>query len=146
MANLIRWDPLREMAEMRGLMDRAFDNFFSRSPVSYEGVGVVDINMLQTDNDVVINASIPGVKPDDINISITGDNLTIRGEIQEDEEFKDANYHIKEFRYGNFSRSIPLPSKVDTDKAKAEFENGVLTLTLPKVEEVKPKTITVNTK
>jgi len=98
MANLIRWDPLREMAEMRGLMDRAFDNFFSRSPVSYEGVGVVDINMLQTDNDVVIKASIPGVKPDDINISLTGDNLTIRGEIQEDEEFKDANYHIKEFR------------------------------------------------
>lgn len=146
MANLIRWNPLREMTEMRNLMDRAFDDFFSRSPISYEGLGAVEINMLQTNDDVVIKASIPGVKPEDINISVTGDNLTIRGEVKEDEEYKEANYHVKEMRYGSFSRSIPLPSKVDSDKAKAEFENGVLKLTLPKVEEVKPKTITVKAK
>lgn len=146
MANLIRWDPMREMSEMRSLMDRAFDEFFSRSPISYEGLGSIDVNMLQTENEIVIKASIPGVKPEDINISVTGDTLNLRGEIKEDEEFKDANYHIKEMRYGSFSRSLPLPCKVDSEQAKADFENGVLKLTLPKAEEVKPKAITVKAK
>ena len=146
MANLIRWDPMREMSEVRNMMDRAFDDFFSRSPVSYDGMGSIEVNMLQTDNDIVVEASIPGVKPEDINISVTGDTLTLRGEMKEDEEYKEANYHIKEMRHGSFSRTMPLPVKVNSDKAKAEFENGVLKLTLPKAEEVKPKTITVKAK
>ena len=146
MTNIIRWDPMREMSEMRSLVDRAFDDFFSRSPMSYKGMGSIDVNMLQTDNEIVVEASIPGVKPEDINISVTGENLTLRGDIKADDEYKDANYHIKEMRYGSFSRSMPLPCKVDSDKAKAEFENGVLKLTLPKTEEEKPKTITVKAK
>lgn len=146
MANLIRWDPLREMSEVRSLMDRAFDDFFSRSPVTYNGMGSVEVNLVQTDDDLVVKASIPGVKPEDINISISGDTLTLRGEIKEDEEYKNANYHIKEMRLGSFSRTMTLPVKVDADKAKAEFENGVLRLTMPKAEEVKPKTITVKAK
>ena len=146
MANLIRWDPLREMSEVRSLMDRAFDDFFSRSPVTYNGMGSVEVNLVQTDDDLVVKASIPGVKPEDINISISGDTLTLRGEIKEDEEYKNANYHIKEIRQGSFSRTMTLPVKVDADKAKAEFENGVLRLTMPKAEEVKPKTITVKAK
>lgn len=146
MANLIRWDPLREMSEVRSLMDRAFDDFFSRSHVTYNGMGSVEVNLVQTDDDLVVKASIPGVKPEDINISISGDTLTLRGEIKEDEEYKNANYHIKEMRQGSFSRTMTLPVKVDADKAKAEFENGVLRLTMPKAEEVKPKTITVKAK
>ena len=109
-------------------------------------MGSIDVNMMQTDNEVIIKASIPGVKPEDINISVTGDTLTLRGKVKEDKEYKEADYHIKEMREGSFSRTIPLPVKVDSDKAKAEFENGVLKLTLPKVEEVKPKTITVKAK
>ncbi|MBM3136932.1 MAG: Hsp20/alpha crystallin family protein [Chloroflexi bacterium] len=146
MANLIRWDPLREVSEVRSLMDRAFDDFFSRSPITYDGIGSIDINMLQTDDDVIVKASIPGVKPEDINISVSGDTLTLRGEIKEDQEFKDANYHIREMRQGSFARTMTLPVKVDSDKAKAEFENGVLSLTLPKAEEIKPKTITIKAK
>jgi len=146
MGNLIRWDPIREMSEVRSLMDSAFDDFFSRSPVTYNGMGAVEVNLMQTDDDLVVKASIPGVKPEDINISISGDTLTLRGEIKEDEEYKDANYHIKEMRQGSFSRTMTLPVKVDADKAKAEFENGVLRLTMPKAEEVKPKTITVKAK
>lgn len=146
MANLIRWDPLREMSEVRSLMDRAFDDFFSRSPGTYNGMGSVEVNLVQTDDDLVVKASIPGVKPEDINISISGDTLTLRGEIKEDEEYKNANYHIKEMRQGSFSRTMTLPVKVDANKAKAEFENGVLRLTMPKAEEVKPKTITVKAK
>ncbi len=146
MANLIRWDPVREMAGMRDQMDRVFEDFFSRSPVSYEGYGVVNLDMKQTTDDVIVKASVPGIKPDDIDISVTGDTLTIRGEIKEEEKKKEANYHMREIRYGTFARSVTLPAQVVADKAKAEFENGILTLTLPKTEEVKPKTITVKAK
>jgi HSP20 family protein len=146
MANLIRWDPLREVSEVRSLMDRAFDDFFSRSPITYDGFGTIDINLLQTENDLIVKASIPGVKPDDINISVSGDTLTLRGEIKEDQEYKDANYQIREMRQGSLARTITLPVKVESDKAKAEFENGVLCLTLPKAEEIKPKTITIKAK
>jgi len=86
------------------------------------------------------------IKPEDINISISGDTLTLRGEIKEDEDYKNDNYHIKEMRQGTFSRTMTLPVKVDAEKAKADFENGVLRLTMPKAEEVKPKTITVKAK
>jgi HSP20 family protein len=146
MANLVRWNPATEMAGMRDQMDRFFEDFFSRSPISYEGYGVVDVDMMQTDDDVIIEASIPGINPDDINISVTGDTLTIRGEIKSDEEVKEANYHMREIKRGSFARSILLPSQVVSDKAKAEFENGILKLTLPKAEEVKPKTITIKAK
>lgn len=146
MANIIRWDPMREMMGMRDLMDRAFDDFFSRSSISSEGYGVLNVDMIQTDDDVIVKASIPGVKPDDINISVTGDTLTIRGDVKEDEEVKNANYHIHELRMGSFARSILLPGPVVADKAKAEFENGILKLSLPKAEEIKPKTITVKAK
>jgi len=146
MANLIRWDPLREVSEVRSLMDRAFDDFFSRSPITYDGIGSIDVNLLQTDDDIIVKASIPGVKTEDINISISGDTLTLRGEVKEGQEYKDVNYHIREMRLGSFSRTMTLPVKVDSDKAKAEFENGILCLTMPKAEEVKPKTITIKAK
>lgn len=146
MANIIRWDPMREMMSVRDLMDRAFDDFFSRSSISSEGYGVLNVDMMQTDDDVIIKASIPGVKPDDINISVTGDTLMIRGEVKEDEDITNANYHIRELRIGSFARSILLPGHVVADKAKAEFENGMLKLSLPKAEEIKPKTITVKAK
>jgi len=146
MANLIRWDPVREVMGMRELMDRAFDDFFSRGAISNEGYGVVNIDMIQTDDDIIIKASVPGVKPDNLSISVTGDTLTIRGEVKEDQEIKEGNYHIRELRMGSFARSVLLPGPVITEKAKAEFENGILRLTLPKAEEIKPKTITVKAK
>lgn len=146
MANLVSWNPMREMAGMRDQMDRIFEDFFSRSPISYEGYGVVNMDMRQTDDEVIIEASIPGIRPDDIDISVTGDTLTIRGEIKSDEEVKESNYHMREIKRGSFARSVLLPSRVVSDKAKAEFENGILKLTLPKAEEVKPKTITVKAK
>ncbi len=146
MANIIRWDPMREIINMRDAMERTFDDFFSRSPSSYQGYDVLDLDMYQTNDNVVVKASIPGVKPDDIKISVTGDILTISGEKKEDQEIKEANYHIRERRYGSFSRSLALPTQVLSEKAAAEFENGVLILTLPKAEEVKPKTIMVKAK
>ncbi len=146
MANLTRWDPVREMVGMRDEMDRIFEDFFSRSPAGYEGYGTINLDMMQTNDEIVVKASVPGINPDDLNISITGDTLTIRGEIKKDEEVDKTDYHLREIRYGSFARSVLLPCQVIADKAKAEFENGILKLVLPKAEEVKPKTITVKAK
>ncbi len=102
--------------------------------------------MYQTDNEVVVKASLPGIKADEVQINVTGDVLTIKGEMKHEEEKNDKSWHLREHRWGAFERSIMLPTGVTSDKAKADFENGILTITLPKSEAVKPKTITVKAK
>jgi HSP20 family protein len=102
--------------------------------------------MYETDDAVVVKAAIPGVDPKDVEINVTGDTLTIRGEIRKEEEVKEENYLRRERYYGSFCRSFLLPTRVVADDAEAVFENGVLTLTLPKAEEVKPKSIKVKAK
>ncbi|RJQ43161.1 MAG: Hsp20/alpha crystallin family protein [Anaerolineaceae bacterium] len=146
MTKIIKSDPFFDIVSVRDTMDRMLDNYFGRSPIAFEGYGIVDLDMYQTENEVVIEASIPGVDPEDINISVAGEVLTIKGEVKEEKETKNADYHIKERRYGSFSRSITLPTQILTEKANADFKNGILKLTLPKAEEVKPKTITVKAK
>jgi len=146
MTKIIKSDPFYDIISARDTMDRMLENYFGRSPKAFEGYDVIDLDLYQTDNDVVIEASIPGIDPDDINISVAGEVLTIKGEVKQETESKEADYHIKERRYGSFSRSISLPTQVVADKANAEFKNGILKLTLPKAEEVKPKTITVKAK
>jgi HSP20 family protein len=90
--------------------------------------------------------ALPGFKADEVQINVTGDVLHLRGEMQQQEEKKERAWHIREQRWGSFERSIPLPTDVTADRAAADFENGILTITLPKAEEVKPKTITVKAK
>ena len=145
MSSIIRWEPLREMMPYRDAFDRLFEDAFGRTMTGY-GAGSMPVDMYQTPEDIVVKATLPGVLPDDISITVSGDVLTIRGEVKTEEEKSGASYHIRERRYGTYSRSLPLPTSVAADKAKAEFENGVLTLTIPKAEEVKPKTITVKAK
>jgi HSP20 family protein len=147
MSNLIRWEPARDMMTLREAMDRLFDDAFTR-PLSLAGGNwsVPAVDMYQTDNEVVVKASIPGVKTDEVQISVTGEALTIKGEVKQKEETKEKAYHIREQRWGTFERTLALPTEVVADKAKAEFENGILTITLPKADEVKPKTITIKTK
>lgn len=146
MTKIIKSDPFLDIVNVRDTMDRMLDNYFGRSPVTFEGCGVVDLDLYQTDNDVVIEASIPGIDPEDINISVAGEVLTIKGEVKQEKETKEADYHIKERRYGSFSRSITLPTQIVAEKGAADFKNGILKLTLPKAEDVKPKTITVKVK
>jgi HSP20 family protein len=95
---------------------------------------------------VVIKAALPGLNPDDINLSVTADVLTLRGDFKQDNEVKDAQYHIREHRHGLFERSVMLPSSVQPDKAKADFDKGILTITLPKTENTKPKTVNIKVK
>jgi HSP20 family protein len=149
MANLVRWDPVRDMVSLREAMDRLFEESFVRprsllAPTA--GVSTLALDVYESTEDVTVQASIPGVKPEDIDISITGDLLTIKGETSEEKEEKEGRYHVRERRYGAFERVVTLPTQVDANKAQAEFTDGVLTLTLPKVEEVKPKSIKIKAK
>jgi len=149
MSNLIRWQPMSDAVTLRDAMDRLFDDAFTR-PWGHTDTGryrmAPSLDLFETENDVVIKAALPGMKPEDVDINVTGEMLTLKGEVKDEAESKDKAYHIREHRWGTFERSIGLPVAVVADKARAEFENGILTVTLPKADEVKPKTITVKAK
>lgn len=146
MSNLIRWEPAREMMTLREAMDRLFDDAFTRPLSLRDNWSAPAIDMYQTDDEIVVKASLPGIKPDEVQINVTGEVLTIKGETKQQEEKKEKAWHMREQRWGSFERSVVLPTDVVSDKAKAEFENGILTITLPKAEEVKPKVINIKAK
>jgi HSP20 family protein len=144
MSNLTIFDPFREIMSIRSMLDQAFDNFLLRR--GELGGEWLAMDMYQTDDNVIVKAVLPGLKPEDIHISVSDGMLTIQGEMKEERIEEKARYHLRERRVGSFSRSVPLPSAVVVDKAEARYENGILTLTLPKTEETKPKTISVKVK
>ena len=145
---LVRWDPLREMVTLREAMDRLLAESFVRPDSAFPLLGAEGpaVDMYQGKDEIVVKAAIPGVKPEDIEIQVTGDILSIKGELKEEEKIEESNYLRKERHFGQFIREFTLPTQVSADKAKAEFEHGVLTLRLPKAEAVKPKSITVKAK
>ena len=146
MSNLTRWEPMREMMTLREAMDRLFDDAFTR-PLSLRAVSTAPaIDLYQTADEVVVKAALPGLKAEEVDITVTGETLTLRGEYKHEAEQKETNYHIREQRFGSFQRSILLPTDVQASKAKADFENGILTITMPIAEEVKPKSITIKAK
>lgn len=144
MSNLTRWEPFRDLVSIRRDMDRMFDEFYRQPAGTAEGMPLID--MYQTDDDIVVKATLPGVDVEDLDIQVTGDVLTIRGEVKHETDEENAKYHMREQRFRAFSRTISLPTMVVADKAKAEMKNGVLHLTLPKAEESKPKSISVKAK
>ena len=143
MAELIRWDPFREMLSMRSMMDRILEDW-ERPAIGT--IGAPPLDLMQTPEEVIVRMMIPGVKPEDLEISVTGDVLSIRGELKVEEQQETARYHVRELRQGSFARSIALPAPVVADKSEAKFQDGVLTLKLPKAEEVKPKMISIKSK
>jgi HSP20 family protein len=147
--NLVRWNPVREMVTLGQAMDSMFDHdYFRPFWLSVEsGVNLVPaIDMYETDNEIVVKATMPGVEAKELDINITGDTLTIKGETISEKEEKKENYYYQECSYGTFARSITLPAGVETDKSEASLDSGILTLTLPKAESVKPKSIKVKAK
>jgi HSP20 family protein len=147
MSNLTRWEPVREMMTLREAMDRLFDDAFTR-PINLRdgGWSAPAVDMYQTDDEVVVKVALPGFKADEVQINVTGDVLSLRGELKREQEEKDKAWHIREHRWSSFERSVALPTQVKEDGANADFENGILTISLPKAEEVKPKTISVKAK
>ena len=149
MANMVRWDPFNEMMTLRDAMDQLFENALigtgPRSAGQQANGWGLPVDVTEDEDNYVVKASVPGINPDDLDISVLDNVLTIKGEVKADEEKKDQRYHMRERRWGSFSRSITLPTAVKADGVQAEYNNGELRLTLPKTEEVKPKRISIHT-
>lgn len=139
------------MMSLREAMDRLFEESFLRPGFfgnGESGAAMLPMDIYETENEVVVKAAVPGVKPEDIEVTVTGDLLTIKGEFKSESEEKDEkrNWHRQERRFGSFSRQVTLPAGVNTDACQADFENGVLKLTLPKAEEAKVKRVQIQSK
>ena len=150
MSNMVPWEPFREMMSLRDAMNRLFEEsvlrpgFLSGSETSSAGAPV---DVYETEDSVVLKAAVPGIKPEDIDVTITGDVLTIKGEFKPEEQTeKQRNFIRQERRFGSFCRQLTLPTAIDSNHVSAIFENGILTLDMPKREEVKPKSVKITTK
>ena len=139
------WRPFREIEDWERHLEDFFGRPMLRLPVEEKGwMPAVDI--FEKDDKFVVKAELPGMKEEDIDVSVVGDTLMIKGEKKTETEVKEENYYRCERAYGSFYRSVPLPSTVDADKIEANFEDGVLEVTLPKSAEVKPKKVAVSAK
>lgn len=150
MANVVRWNPMREAVELFNEFDRMLENPVLRQrwgmPLrTNEVVGSwsLPLDVAEQGDVFTVKASLPGLNPDDVNVTLEDNVLTIQGETKDDETIEEGNYHIRERRYGSFSRSIRFPVPVETAKVEANYDNGVLTLSIPKAEAVKPKRIEI---
>lgn len=145
---LVKWNPYTEI-------EKSFDDFFSRpfslrpywddqnSEVAFWKPAV---NVHENEENLAIEVQLPGIDKEDVNLSVNDHTLEIRGERKADTKKEKNGYHVQEFRYGAFSRSFRLPSYVDPDKLKATYERGILTVTVPKHEKAKPRTIEIEAK
>jgi len=140
-----RWDPFREAISLRDAMNSLLQESFVRpgGMQGQSGHSTLPLDVTENENGFVVKASLPGVKPEDVEITVHGDTLTIRAETKAEEEKKGEHWHLRERRYGSFQRSVALATPVNSDQAQAHYEHGVLTLTLPKSEAAKPRQIKV---
>ena len=143
MRTLTKWNPVHNMLSLHEAMDRLVDGseYGWSNQDSGERVLQLPIDAYSTDNEIIVTAALAGVKPEDVEIMVEGDSLTIKGEIPE--AIENVNYLLNERYHGPFSRTLQLNTAVNVAKIEANFEGGVLTLTLPKSEEIKPKQIKV---
>ena len=139
---LSRWDPFQEMLNLRRTVDRLFDNVSPNHEWQPTQWGLA-LDVVENKDDFIVKASVPGINPDDLDISYANDILTIKGEIKSDSEHKENQYHLRERRFGTFTRSISLPIKIKGDAIEASYHDGVVTLRLPKSEQVKPRRIAI---
>lgn len=139
-----RNSPFGELLSLRQAMDRLFEDSFVRPGAVGEGPNPLALDIYSNEDALVVEAALPGVKPEDVDISILGDTLTINASMREEKSGDDAGYTYREIRRGALSRSVTLPGGLDTDAASANFENGMLRLSIPKAEESKPRQIKIN--
>lgn len=139
-------DPFREFGDVRAEVNRLFDNFLGRTAQAggMERLWAPPVDMYETKDELVVLAELPGLNEKDIHLSITGDVLTLRGDRAWDAQIEQDSYYRSERWHGKFERSLPLPVPVQSDKVKAQYRDGVLTIKLPKVEEIKPREIKID--
>lgn len=133
------WDPFAEIETLQRAVNRLFESFSGRGEVSYPPVNVCD-----TGESYVVRAWMPGVRKEDVNLSVVGNTLTIQGEKKEP-DIKDGNFYRRERSFGRFHKVVELPTEVNADEVKARYQDGILIVTLPKAESAKPKQIAVET-
>ncbi|HHY06445.1 MAG TPA: Hsp20/alpha crystallin family protein [Clostridia bacterium] len=134
--SLIPWNPLGDVDNIR----REMNSFFENSPLAFLGrVTSPRVDVYQTEEDVIVKAEIPGVSKEDLNVYVDENSIRLTGQTKRDERYKDENMYRTERFYGSFSRTIPLPVEVKSDRAKAEYKEGILSISVPKVEPTKLK-------
>lgn len=147
MLSLVPWRR-RELDRFRGEMDRLFDQFFDLWPSELglgEGEWTPSMDVSETGKEVIVNAEVPGMGPKDIDISLSGTVLTLKGERKREEEEKGESFHRVERSYGSFTRAIQLPAEVDSNKIDATYKDGVLKIRMPKTKEESVRKIKVKT-
>lgn len=144
---LIRWDPFREMSALQERMNRLFSDVRAQAPVRGEeivqGAWIPAVDIFETNEAIVLKAELPGITAQDISVEVKDNTLTLKGEKKFEKEVKEENYHRVERSYGSFQRAFTLPGTIHQEKVKAKFKDGILEITLPKVEEDKPKQVKV---
>ncbi len=146
MAALVRWTPFRDLLNIQDEMNRLFEDFFRRpAQVGNGGTWAPVMDVSESDDKITVKMDLPGVTKEDVNIQIVGDTLQVKGEKKQEKEITEENYHGIERTYGSFFRSVELPTRVMAEKITAKFKDGVLTIELPKAEEVKAHAIEIKT-
>ncbi|HET9849287.1 MAG TPA: Hsp20/alpha crystallin family protein [Candidatus Dormibacteraeota bacterium] len=147
MSSVIRWSPLGDLMSLHNAMDRLFSDSFGVSgpsrTVGAVGEGYLPLDVYQTDKEWVIRAAVPGVDPSTVDVTFDGGQINIKGEIKPPADARTENYWLRENFYGKFSRQVTLPEDALGDQARAQFMNGVLTLTVPKAQPAKPKSVKI---
>jgi HSP20 family protein len=144
---IVRWEPFRDLVTAQRDLDRLFREAFSPQLGETElstRSWAPPVDIYETEEAIVLKAELPGVDPKDVEVRVEDNTLYLKGERKFEKEVKEQNYHRVERSYGSFARSFSLPNSISTDKVKAEFKDGLLTLTMPKREEAKPKTIKID--
>jgi HSP20 family protein len=140
------WEVMRELATMQERMNRIWGNMYERGSedVTSRGTWLPPVDIFETaDREIVLKAELPGLRREDIDLTVENNTLTIRGERRRDPEISEDRYHRFERQYGAFSRSFTLPPTVDASRVRAEYRDGVLTVTLPVRDEARPRQIQV---
>lgn len=140
-----RWDPFRDMMAMREAMDRWVQGGLANRAQFLQTLRpeAIPMDVVERDDAYELSAAVPGVKPEDVEVTVQGERVTIRVEVRAPEEKRNENWLIREFRYGTMQRSITLPSPVSSDETEARLEHGILTLRLPKAQLTRAKRITI---
>jgi HSP20 family protein len=144
MNGITRWDPFRNISTLQEQVNRLFESNFSHNADSTLTAWAPSVDVYETENELVIKADLPEVVEKDLDVRIENNMLSVRGERKFEQKVKEENYLRMERSYGSFSRSFALPNTVDTQAIKAEYADGVLTVTLPKHAESKPKQVKIN--
>jgi HSP20 family protein len=141
---LMKWEPFEGLTTLRQEMNRVFERFFEEGPLhAWERGFEPAVEVADTPEAVIVKAQVPGVPKDNIQVSMTDNTMILKGEMKEEEKKEDKNYYRREWRYGAFERTIPLPVAVQAEKVTADLKDGVLTVTLPKREAAKAKQIPI---